>query len=76
MERSLENVSTETTFLQTLMGHKNRKRARIGEYKGYATANYFILSSSFLVCAVKNEREEGERAELTTTKCELSLRDG
>lgn len=36
-------------------------------------ANYFILSSNFLVCAVKNESEEGERAELTTIKCELSL---
>lgn len=39
-------------------------------------ANYFTLSSSSLVCAVKSEREEGERAELTTTKCELSLRVG
>lgn len=39
-------------------------------------ANYFILSRSSLVCLVKSEREEGERAELTTTKRELSLGDG
>lgn len=46
---------------------KTRKTAHVGEYM----ASYFILSRSSLVCAVKNEREEGERAELTTTKCEL-----
>lgn len=56
--------------------HKNRKPAHSGEYKGYAMANYFILSRSSLVCLVKSEREEGERAELTTTKRELSLGDG
>lgn len=39
-------------------------------------SNYFILSSSSLVSAVKNEKEEGERAEHPTTKCELLLGAG
>lgn len=38
--------------------------------------NYFILSSSSLVCVVKKEREERGEAEFATTKCELSLGAG
>jgi len=51
----LENVSTETTFLPILTCHKNRKTARIGEYRGYAMANFFMFSSGSLVCVVKKK---------------------
>lgn len=52
--------------------HKTRRPAHFGEYRGYAMANYFILSSSSVVCAVKNERET-QRAEFTTAEYELSF---
>lgn len=38
--------------------------------------NYFILSSSSLVCVIKKEREEREKAEFATTKCELGQKNG
>lgn len=41
-----------------LTWQKTRKPTHIGEYKGYAVGNYFVLSSSSLVSAVKNEREK------------------